>query len=65
MGILWIVTAALAGALLGGTKMSELMNKVEAALKVSPRTQFRFENMEVLATRNDQTDYFTIGLKPH
>ncbi len=46
-------------------KMIKLMDKAEAALKVSAKTQFRFENMEVLATRNDKTDYITIGLKPY
>jgi len=45
-------------------KMSKLIEKVESALKVSNKTQFSFEKMEVLATRNDQTDSFTIGLKP-
>jgi hypothetical protein len=47
------------------TKMKKLIDSVESALKVSARTQFRFENMEVLATRNDETDFITIGLKPH
>jgi hypothetical protein len=46
-------------------KMVKLIDKVESALKVSSKTQFRFENMEVLATRNDKTDYITIGLQAH
>jgi hypothetical protein len=45
-------------------KMSKLLNTVESALKVSPRTQFRFEDMDVLATQNKKTDYITIGLRP-
>jgi hypothetical protein len=45
-------------------KMTKLIDAVEAALKVSSRTQFRFEDMDVLATKNDKTQYFTIGLKP-
>ena len=44
--------------------MRKLIDKVESALKVSNKTQFSFEKMEVLATRNDKTDSFTIGLKP-
>jgi hypothetical protein len=46
-------------------KMYKLIDKVESALKVSSKTQFRFENMEVLATRNNKTDYITIGLQTH
>lgn len=49
----------------GLRKMIKLIDKVESAVKVSSRTQFRFENMEVLATRNNKTDYITIGLQPH
>jgi hypothetical protein len=45
-------------------KMSKLINTVESALKVSPETKFRFEDMDVLATRNNQTQYFTISLRP-
>ena len=45
-------------------KMTKLIDKVESALKVSSRTQFRFEDMDVLATRNNKTNYITIGLKP-
>jgi hypothetical protein len=45
-------------------KMSKLINTVESALKVSSETKFRFEDMDVLATRNNKTDYFTISLKP-
>jgi hypothetical protein len=46
-------------------KMSRLIDKVESAVKVSSRTQFRFEDMEVLAKRNNRTDYISIGLQPH
>ena len=45
-------------------KMSKLIDTVESALKVSSRTQFRFEDMDVLATRNEKTNFLTIGLKP-
>ena len=45
-------------------KMSKLIDSVEAALKASPETQFRFEDMNVKATRNDKTQYLTIGLSP-
>jgi hypothetical protein len=45
-------------------KMSKLIDAVEAALKASPETQFRFEDMNVKATRNDKTQYITIGLSP-
>jgi hypothetical protein len=45
-------------------KMSKLIDAVEAALKASPETQFRFEDMNVKATRNDKTQYLTIGLSP-
>jgi hypothetical protein len=43
---------------------SELIDTVESALKVSSETKFRFEDMDVLATRNNKTDYFTVSLKP-
>jgi len=46
-------------------KMNKLLDTVESALKVSPRTQFTFEDMEVLATRNNRTDFITIGLQAH
>jgi hypothetical protein len=49
----------------GLRKMTRLIDKVESAVKVSSRTQFHFEHMEVLATRNKRTDYITIGLQPH
>jgi hypothetical protein len=45
-------------------KMNKLIGAVEAALKVSPETQFRFEDMNVKATRNDKTNYITISLRP-
>ncbi len=45
-------------------KMSKLIDRVEAALKVSSETKFRFEDMDVLATRNNKTQYFTISLRP-
>jgi hypothetical protein len=45
-------------------KMSKLIDTVESALKVSSETQFRFEDMNVKATRNDKTHYITIGLSP-
>jgi hypothetical protein len=45
-------------------KMSKLIDTVDSALKVSPETKFRFEDMDVLATRNSKTDYVTISLKP-
>jgi Tfp pilus assembly protein PilW len=46
-------------------KMNKLIDAVEAALKVSSETQFRFEDMNIKATRNDKTQYLTIGLSPH
>jgi hypothetical protein len=45
-------------------KMSKLIDSVESALKVSSETKFRFEDMDVLATRNNKTQYFTISLRP-
>lgn len=45
-------------------KMGKLIDAVEAALKASSETQFRFEDMNVKATRNDKTQYITIGLSP-
>jgi hypothetical protein len=45
-------------------KMSKLIDAVDAALKVSSETQFRFEDMNVKATRNDKTQYLTISLRP-
>jgi hypothetical protein len=45
-------------------KMSKLIDTVDSALKVSPETKFRFEDMDVLATRNNKTNYITISLKP-
>jgi len=45
-------------------KMTKLIDTVEAALKASSETQFRFEDMNVKATRNDKTQYITIGLSP-
>ena len=45
-------------------KMSKLIDTVDSALKVSSETKFRFEDMDVLATRNNKTDYITISLKP-
>jgi hypothetical protein len=45
-------------------KMSKLVDSVESALKVSSETKFRFEDMDVLATRSNKTDYITISLKP-
>ncbi len=45
-------------------KMSKLIDSVDSALKASSETQFRFEDMNVKATRNDKTQYITIGLSP-
>jgi hypothetical protein len=45
-------------------KMSKLIDTVESALKVSSETKFRFEDMDVLATRNNKTQYITISLRP-
>lgn len=45
-------------------KMGKLIDAVDAALKASSETQFKFEDMNVKATRNDKTQYLSIGLSP-